>query len=202
MRNNERIDSTEYNSWRAMKKRCYCPTHQHYKSYGARGITVCDRWRSNFDAFLSDMGKKPTPAHTLERKRVNENYVPNNCTWATVIEQANNRRSTIYLTAYGKTQAIGLWALELGLSRQAIKQRHYAGFTAEDCLYSGNLQIRDARYVSSKLTSEQITEIRNSEEATGALVSKYAVERHTIWRIRTGRYRSNAIALAESGRSA
>ena len=88
--------STEYNSWHGMKERCYRATHPHYKNYGARGITVCNRWLDSIEAFIQDMGPKPSPIHSLDRIKVNGNYEPGNCRWSTPLEQAKNKRRTYY----------------------------------------------------------------------------------------------------------
>ena len=74
-----------------MHERCTNPRHKSFKGYGGRGITVCERWQS-FDHFLSDMGLKPTSRHSLDRIDNDGGYRPDNCRWATPIEQAKNQR--------------------------------------------------------------------------------------------------------------
>lgn len=82
----------EYHSWKAMSARCYDPNNNRFRYYGARGVTVCQRWRDSFEAFLSDMGPKPSPRHSIDRKETNGRYEPDNCRWATPSEQSKNRR--------------------------------------------------------------------------------------------------------------
>jgi hypothetical protein len=92
--------SSEYQSWSAMRTRCFNPRAKDYERYGGRGITICDRWNS-FENFLGDMGERPSPQHTLDRIDVNGNYESGNCRWATPLEQANNRYDNIILTIDG-----------------------------------------------------------------------------------------------------
>lgn len=73
-----------------MRERCYNPKHIAYHRYGGRGITVCDRWRNSFEAFLADMGARPE-GRTLDRVNNNGNYEPSNCRWATPKEQRANQ---------------------------------------------------------------------------------------------------------------
>ncbi len=81
----------EYFIWKGMRQRCSNPRNQKFKDYGARGISVCERWDS-FEAFLSDMGRRPSPGHSIDRKNNDGNYEPGNCRWATAKEQAANTR--------------------------------------------------------------------------------------------------------------
>lgn len=85
-------NSNEYRVWDSMVRRCHNPGHQAFKNYGARGITVCDKWKT-FEGFFEDMGSQPA-GMTLERKDNALGYSRDNCKWATVAEQARNRRST------------------------------------------------------------------------------------------------------------
>jgi hypothetical protein len=91
-----RKPSVEWVAWKEMRQRCFNPRSRSYPGYGGRGITVCARWLGDegFDNFIADMGRKPTPKHSIDRVDVNGNYEPSNCRWATPAEQQRNTRAT------------------------------------------------------------------------------------------------------------
>jgi len=105
----------EYGIWRQMIQRCYNRKHKSFSDYGARGITVCARWRRSPKFFLADMGRRPSPKFTLDRKENNGNYCPSNCRWATRAEQMRNQSDTRHYTFEGETHILTDWAKIKGI---------------------------------------------------------------------------------------
>jgi len=94
-----------YASWRSMRKRCYNPKNRQYKNYGGRGIIVCERWRSSFVNFLTDMGERPE-GYELDRKDPNGNYEPLNCRY--IPSKSGKTRQWMWITDEIKLKRISL----------------------------------------------------------------------------------------------
>lgn len=122
--------SPEYNVWCAMLARCDNPNNIGYRDYGGRGIAVCERWRV-FPNFLADMGRRPFPRATIERKDANGNYEPGNVVWATATEQQRNKRNNRRITVNGKTRCLAEWAEITGVNASAIWKRLNRGLSPE-----------------------------------------------------------------------
>lgn len=124
----ERGRTPTYNSWHAMWRRTTNPNHHAWYRYGGRGVRVCARWR-DFDAFLSDMGERPDGA-TLDRYPDNDgDYEPGNCRWATRTQQANNRRNSVALSAFGTVMTVAEWSRAHGVRIDTIHKRLDAGWS-------------------------------------------------------------------------
>lgn len=126
------IRSRENGAWAAMKQRCRNPKGGGFQSYGGRGIKVCERW-DTFENFLEDMGPCP-PGRSLDRIDNNGNYEPGNCRWATITEQARNKRSNVRIKFQGNNFPAQQWAEITGIKAQTILSRLRRGWTVEDSL--------------------------------------------------------------------
>lgn len=127
-------DSPEYRAWCHMKERCSNPRVHNFHRYGGRGIRVCERWIDSFENFLADMGERPSPRHTLERKDRDKGYEPGNCTWATSREQALNRHTNRILTFRGEAKPLTVWCDAFGISPKIVGTRLRRGWTVERAL--------------------------------------------------------------------
>lgn len=145
--------------WRGMLDRCYNPRSRYFANYGGRGIEVCDRWRNDVAAFITDMGPRPSDAHSIDRIDNDGNYCPDNCRWATRIDQANNSRWNHVVTFRGETKTLAQWGRELALDPDVISERLVRGWSIERALTSKKGSRRqDARLLSLRGETKTITE--------------------------------------------
>lgn len=126
-RTHQMSGTSEYKAWDNARSRCYRLKDKKYPRYGGRGITMCDEWRQSFEAFIRDMGKKPTPHHSLDRINSDGPYSPENCRWATDIEQNNNRSFNRRLVVNGHSVTVAQAARLTGLPHATILSRLDAG---------------------------------------------------------------------------
>ena len=125
-----------YTIWKDMRKRCNNPSSTNFNRYGGRGISVCERW-NKFENFIADMGERPSDNHSIDRIDNDGNYKPDNCQWATIVEQARNRSNNRNLTIYGKTMSMAEWheIVAHETSYSAIKLRLYAGWSDKEAVF-------------------------------------------------------------------
>lgn len=117
-----------------MRQRCSLPNNVAFANYGGRGIRVCARWEESFEAFVEDMGERPSLQHFIDRIDSDGHYEPGNCRWATMAEQQCNRRNNRLITCDGKTMTISQWAVELGCGRATIGMRLASGWSTRDAV--------------------------------------------------------------------
>jgi len=129
--------SAEYQAWLDMKARCSNQNAQEWDRYGARGIKVCDQWRHSFEAFIADVGPRPSPDHSIDRIDTNGNYEPGNCRWATRKEQQRNRRCTTFVVFDGERLPLAELAERVGISRHSLKGRMRKGIGIEAAVALG-----------------------------------------------------------------
>lgn len=115
-------ETAEYRAWCHIRDRCEREANAKYDRYGGRGIKVCDRWQV-FENFLSDMGKKPSRWHSIERNDNDGDYEPSNCRWATMNEQAQNKSNNVMVLVDGEKVCVSEAERRLGISGGAINQR-------------------------------------------------------------------------------
>jgi len=158
-----KIGTVAYSRWLAMKARCSNPNADNYKYYGGRGISICESWAS-FENFYADMGDPPEGT-TLDRINSQGNYSPENCRWATVEEQARNRRSTVLFSFQGANYTLKELSEKLGISESTLSGRIYSGMSLAEAL---GLTERTSEVVRARKVGslKYISEVHGKENDT------------------------------------
>lgn len=125
IKHGEAKKTPEYKAYSLAKSRCNNPNNPNYNCYGGRGIKFN---YSTYTDFLQDVGRKPTPKHSLDRINVNGHYEKGNLRWATISEQANNKRSNHLITVGSTIKNVSQWAKQSGLKVNCIFQRLFYGW--------------------------------------------------------------------------
>lgn len=146
----------EYNVWKSMIARCHLVTCKDYARYGARGITVCQRWRDSFEAFVADMGLRPSLRYSIERGNNDGNYELSNCSWKLPVDQARNRRNNHRIEFRGENLTLAEWSQRSGIGRVLISHRIRAGWTIEEALTKPADRSANSRH-RRKRTKEECT---------------------------------------------
>jgi hypothetical protein len=131
--------TTEYTTWASIKARCRNQNNKEFKNYGGRGVLMCERWASSFEAFFADMGPKPTPKHSIDRIDHNGHYEPGNVRWATPSEQARNRRANRLITVDGETKTLAEWSEISGNYYSVITSRINRGVEPKMAVFAKGL---------------------------------------------------------------
>ena len=119
--------STEHAIWRGILQRCTNDNNAAFASYGGRGIEICPRWVTSFEAFYEDMGPRPSLDHSVERRDNDQGYNPDNCYWATRTEQSNNRKNNVKVEVHGVEMSASQAARLTGLNATTLRKRIRAG---------------------------------------------------------------------------
>lgn len=129
----------EYAVWQSMRQRCYNPSNISYKDYGAKGIKVCKRWQQSFLTFIADMGRRPAKGYQLDRIDGRGEYSPENCRWATPIEQSDNKERTHKIDFNGQKLTIREISALTGIGQATIAYRHTKGLSLDQPLHQSRL---------------------------------------------------------------
>lgn len=127
-------ETPEYRAWKGLKTRTLNPKVINFHRYGGRGIKVCERWLGSFENFLEDMGKRPSPLHTIDRINNDGDYEPTNCRWATKKQQARSRCSSRHIEHNGQTKTLAEWAEQTGMDWDTLGERLKRGWSIEKSL--------------------------------------------------------------------
>jgi hypothetical protein len=125
--------SPEHRTWIAIHQRCTNTSDPAWHRYGGRGISVDPRW-NDFATFFANMGLRPGPGYSIERRDNDGNYTPENCHWATRLEQARNRSTSRRISYNGETKTVAEWAESTGINVETLRGRLRRGVAFWDAI--------------------------------------------------------------------
>lgn len=143
----------DFQVWVDMNKRCHGSNPNFTKNYKDRGIDVCEQWRHSPAQFFADMGPRG-PGMTLERVDNSIGYSPENCIWASMKTQQNNKRTNVVLDFRGKSLTLSQWASELGMKKNTLRLRLISGMSVEEAL-TKPIDIRCSRTKRCNVTTQR-----------------------------------------------
>jgi hypothetical protein len=121
--------NSTYDTWYSMVRRCTNSEDKSFNDYGGRGIDVAPEWLA-YSGFVADMGERPSGLQ-LDRIDNDLGYCKSNCRWATALQNGNNKRNNVCITARGETRSLSEWSRVLGKPFSTLFSRHYRGWPAE-----------------------------------------------------------------------
>lgn len=142
-----------WSCWAGMLQRCSNPNSTNYNRYGGRGIKVCSDWVGSVEAFVKDMGDRPSKAYSVERLDVDGDYTPLNCVWATQKQQMRNTSRNSLVEFDSQTKTVAEWAEELGIKANTITYRLRRGWSVPEAL---EYAPREKQLYNGKLTEEEV----------------------------------------------
>lgn len=154
----------EWGSWSGMIARCHNPKCKQWRWYGAKGVTVCERWRESFGAFMDDMGKRPPGCNSIDRIDNSKGYEPGNCRWANPTDQARNTANNRNVTINGQTKCLAAWIEVSDLCPSSVFRRLAKGWSEAEALLT---PARQQRY-----STVTVIDIDLSPEAVAAARAK------------------------------
>lgn len=125
--------SPTYATWEHVVQRCTNPNNDKWDLYGGAGVTVCDRWRDSFVAFLEDMGERPEET-SLDRIDPDKGYEPKNCRWATILEQNRNLRTARKVQIGSRVVPLNDLTEAFGQTHSTVRHRLGRGWSVADAL--------------------------------------------------------------------
>lgn len=127
-----RHQTKEYRTWSAIKTRCTNPNHKDWNSYGGKGVRMHKPWMNSFETFLRDVGRAPSPTHSIDRIDSSKHYAPGNVRWATAKQQGQNTSRNHMITFMGRRLCMSEMARYVELPYDVLKHRLRSGWSILD----------------------------------------------------------------------